>query len=55
MAKRPQLTCTDDQFHGIHAALAKVKRTSATVTVDKAALQALLIDHAALQKLADGR
>lgn len=41
-------TCTQEQFEGIHAALDKVRSTSRTVTVDKDALRALLIDHGAL-------
>lgn len=39
------LLCTDDQFHELHAALAKVRSTSKTVTVSKEGLTNLLIDH----------
>lgn len=55
MQKHPhdKLTCTMEQFEAIHAANAKTKRTSQTVTVDRAALQALLIDHTRLIQLAE--
>lgn len=43
-----KLTCSQDQFESVHRALDKVRSTSTTVTVDRAALQALLIDHSKL-------
>jgi hypothetical protein len=42
------LELTDDQFDGLHQALAKVRSTSKTVTLDKAAMIALLIDYSKL-------
>ena len=45
---RPRLTLTQDRFEGLHAALAKVRSTSRTVTVDRQALTDLLIDHGAI-------
>ena len=40
--------CTTEQFETIHQQLEQTRRTSATVKVDRAALQALLIDHGQL-------
>lgn len=47
---RPLLTLstTLEQFDGLHAAHAKVRATSKTVTVDRQALINLLMDHAQL-------
>ena len=51
-------TCTQAQFESIHADVAKVRSTSQTVTVNKDALKALLVDHGELhgivQKLEGG-
>lgn len=43
-----KLICNHDQFESVHRALDKVRSTSTTVTVDRAALQSLLIDHSKL-------
>lgn len=48
---RLKLETTQDQFHRLHEALDKVRSTSKTVTVDKDALTALLLDHQRLLKL----
>lgn len=40
-----------EQFEGLHQALAKVRSTSTTVTVDKQALTALLMDYSRLINL----
>lgn len=47
------LKCSQDQFEGIHAGLSKVRSTSTTVKIDRAALAALLMDHAKLLRLAE--
>lgn len=44
----PKLATTKAQFDKLHAELHKVRSTSRTVTVDKAALAALLKDHSAM-------
>lgn len=41
-------TCSQEQFERIHQQLDQTRRTSETVRVDRAALQALLIDHGQL-------
>jgi hypothetical protein len=40
------LRCTMAQFDGLQAAIHGTRATSRSVTVDKAALQALIADHA---------
>jgi hypothetical protein len=45
--------CSQAQFDALHEALDKVRSTSTTVKVDKAALSALLMDHANLLKGAE--
>lgn len=54
LVRRTEITgldLTTDQFDKLHRELAKVRSTSATVTVDKAALAALLRDHSHLIEL----
>lgn len=53
MKNRLILSCPQEAFEGIHDALDRTKRTSSTVKVDRAALQALLIDHAKLLQQVD--
>jgi hypothetical protein len=48
-----ELKCTQAAFEGIHADLDRVRSTSTTVKVDKAALAALLMDHAKLISIAE--
>jgi hypothetical protein len=38
-----------DQFEGLHRAEAKARSTSKSLTIDRAALVALLMDHSALE------
>ena len=45
---RIDLKLPQDQFEQIHRDLDKTRRTSKTVTVDREALTALLIDHGQL-------
>ena len=47
------LKCSDAQFHDIHQSLDKVRATSTTVKVDRAALAALLMDHSKLITIAE--
>lgn len=44
----PYLTCSQDDFESIHAAVDKSRKTSQTVTVPRAAMAALLMDHSKL-------
>jgi hypothetical protein len=46
--KSLDLDCTQEQFEAIHDRLEHTRSTSATVTVPKAALEALLRDHSRL-------
>jgi hypothetical protein len=39
------LDCTQAQFESLHDALARTRKSANNVIVDKAALQALLMDH----------
>ncbi len=39
------LTCTDDQFHELHVAVDRARKSSTNVVVDKEALRRLLHDH----------
>lgn len=43
--KRVQLDCGKTAYHTLHTALERVRSTSKSVSVDKAALSALLRDH----------
>ena len=52
---KTKLDCTDAQFHAIHVALDKVRSTSATVTVTREALAALLCDHSKLIGIHEGK
>jgi hypothetical protein len=45
MSKPLQLACSKSQWDDLHADLDRVRSTSATVKVSKAALAALLKDH----------
>lgn len=45
MTTRIQLGLTNAEFRALHEACDKVRKNSKTVTVDKAALVKLLIDH----------
>lgn len=47
-AMKIELKCSQEQFEKIHEDLDKTRRTSETVRLDRAALQALLIDHGVL-------
>jgi hypothetical protein len=40
-----KLDCNDDQLHGLYEALGKVRSTSTTVKVDRAAFAAMLTDY----------
>jgi hypothetical protein len=53
IARRNQVTLElpHEQFEGLHLALSKVRSTSSTVTVDKAALTGLLMDYSRLINL----
>lgn len=46
-----EFKCSQEQFEKIHEDLDKTRRTSDTVRVDRAALQALLIDHGRLHEI----
>ncbi|MFN4278284.1 MAG: hypothetical protein ACK4FJ_18480 [Ferrovibrio sp.] len=46
--RKLQLEASNEQVHDLFAALDKVRSTSRTVTVGKAALSALLRDHTKL-------
>ena len=48
MSKPLQLVCTQDHFESLHADLDRVRSTSATVKVSKAALTKLRLDHSRL-------
>jgi hypothetical protein len=48
-----ELVCSQDQFEALHDELDKTRRTSKTVKVDRAALQALLMDHSKLVNIAE--
>lgn len=45
------LKCSQEQFEKIHEDLDKTRRTSETVKINRAALQALLIDHGRLHEI----
>lgn len=47
------LTCTDEQFHSLHAAIDKARSTTKSVAVDKQALINLLLDHGRLLKVVE--
>ncbi len=45
---------TTEEFEGLHNALDKVRSTSKTITVSKAALTHLLMDHSNMTHKLDG-
>lgn len=47
------LTCSQDQFESLHEAVDKTRSTAATVKLPKAAIVALLMDHAKLVDMAE--
>lgn len=47
------LRCSLDQFDGLWGAIHGMRRTSRTVTVDKAALEAVLQDHSEILAAAE--
>jgi hypothetical protein len=49
--RKARLIATSAQFDKLHEALAKVRSTSKTVTVEKSALDALLRDYASLLEI----
>jgi len=55
MSSRYKLTLKDTQLNALHAAHDATRESSTTVKVDKAALWALLTDHAKLVDLNKGK
>lgn len=49
-----QYETTLDQFEGLHNALAKVRKNSTTVKVDRQALINILMDHSELARQLEG-
>ena len=51
MADRYKPYCSDEQFHALHEAIDRTRKSSATVTVPRDALAKLLMDHAKLWQI----